>query len=288
MININQLNKSFGLKTILDNITLNIEEGICTALIGKNGAGKSTLIDILIGHKHANSGSIENTSNLISSKNMGILFQTTHLPKLIKVKELYHLYAQLYPNPMTFETFQRLTHFSDVQMNQYANKLSGGQRRILDFVLILIGKPQFLILDEPTTSMDIETREHFWNLISHLKQDGMTILYTSHYIEEVERMADKVVYLERGKVKLNDTPHNILFSQNNSIIEVMKYTEDQYHQLSEIYHIDIMNNNLKIHSENVESVIMNLIKIQIDLNQITIYKKSLLEHMFSNEESVVQ
>lgn len=92
MIYINQLKKSFGKKTVLNNISLDIEEGKCTALIGKNGAGKSTLIDILIGHKHANSGTVEDKFNLISSHNMGILFQTTNLPKLIKVKELYHLY----------------------------------------------------------------------------------------------------------------------------------------------------------------------------------------------------
>ena len=204
---------------------------------------------------------------------MGILFQTTNLPKLIKVKELYHLYQQLYTNPMTFNEFQKLTQFSNLQLEQYANKLSGGQKRLLDFVLTLIGKPQFLILDEPTTSMDIETREHFWNLIEQLK---------------VERMADKVVYLEQGSIKINDTPHNILFSQNNSIIEIMTFTEEQYQILSETYDIEITNGNLKIQTENVEAVITNLIKINVDLNQITIYKKSLLELMFSKEERVVQ
>lgn len=146
------------------------------------------------------------------------------------------------------------------------------KKRLLDFVLTLIGKPQFLILDEPTTSMDIETREHFWNLIEQLKEDGITILYTSHYIEEVERMADKVVYLEQGSIKINDTPHNILFSQNNSIIEIMTFTEEQYQILSETYDIEITNGNLKIQTENVEAVITNLIKINVDLNQITIYK----------------
>ena len=83
----------------------------------KNGAGKSTLIDILIGHKHANSGTVEDKLNLISSHNMGILFQTTNLPKLIKVKELYHLYQQLYTNPMTFNEFQKLTQFSIFNWN---------------------------------------------------------------------------------------------------------------------------------------------------------------------------
>lgn len=101
-------------------------------------------------------------------------------------------------------------------------------------------------------------------------------------------MADKVVYLEQGSIKINDTPHNILFSQNNSIIEIMTFTEEQYQILSETYDIEITNGNLKIQTENVEAVITNLIKINVDLNQITIYKKSLLELMFSKEERVVQ
>ena len=189
---------------------------------------------------------------------------------------------------MTFNEFQKLTQFSNLQLEQYANKLSRSKEITRLCSLTLIGKPQFLILDEPTTSMDIETREHFWNLIEQLKEDGITILYTSHYIEEVERMADKVVYLEQGSIKINDTPHNILFSQNNSIIEIMTFTEEQYQILSETYDIEITNGNLKIQTENVEAVITNLIKINVDLNQITIYKKSLLELMFSKEERVVQ
>ena len=203
----------------MNNISLDIEEGKCTALIGKMVQESPLLIDILIGHKHANSGTVEDKLNLISSHNMGILFQTTNLPKLIKVKELYHLYQQLYTNPMTFNEFQKLTQFSNLQLEQYANKLSGGQKRLLDFVLTLIGKPQFLILDEPTTSMDIETREHFWNLIEQLKEDGITILYTSHYIEEVERMADKVVYLEQKVSKL--MIHHII-SYLVKIIQLLK------------------------------------------------------------------
>ena len=85
-------------------------------------------------------------------------------------------------------------------------------------------------------------------------------------------MADKVVYLEQGSIKINDTPHNILFSQNNSIIEIMTFTEEQYQILSETYDIEITNGNLKIQTENVEEIITNLIKINVDLNQVTIYK----------------
>ena len=84
-------------------------------------------------------------------------------------------------------------------MDQFACNLSGGQQRILDFALALVGKPELLILDEPTSGMDVEMRQHFWNVIEKLKMNNTTILYTSHYIEEVERMADQVMMLDKGK-----------------------------------------------------------------------------------------
>ena len=84
----------------------------------------------------------------------------------------------------------KLHFFNESQLNQYANKLSGGQKRILDFALALIGKPQCIILDEPTSAMDVQMRGHFWEVVTKLEEGGVTIFYTSHYIEEVERMAD--------------------------------------------------------------------------------------------------
>lgn len=282
MVEIMHLSKSFGKKEVLKDISITIEKGACTALIGKNGAGKSTLIDILIGHKHASKGSIEDTDGLNQSINMGILFQRTNFPKLIKVKELFYLYQNLYKNSMTLEQFRELTQFSQTQMNQHANDLSGGQKRLLDFALTLIGNPQFLILDEPTAAMDIETREHFWQIIYRLKRQNITILYTSHYIEEVERMADRVIYLEDGKVKIDDTPQHILSNQNNSIVEITNYSHEIHQILATSFKTAVKNGNLKIYTNEVEKVIKSLIELNFNLNNMTIHKKSLLELMFTN------
>ncbi|HDC3723621.1 TPA: AAA family ATPase, partial [Staphylococcus aureus] len=100
------------------------------------------------------------------------------------------------------EEIIELTKFDSSQLNQFVNKLSGGQQRLLDFVLSLIGQPQLILLDEPTSTMDIEIREYFWSIIENLKEDNRTILYTSHYIEEVERMSDKIILIENGEIIL--------------------------------------------------------------------------------------
>ena len=131
---------------------------------------------------------------------MGILFQKTQFPKYIKVCELLQLYQCFYQTSISIYQFKEITQFSDRQMNQMACNLSGGQQRILDFALALVGKPELLILDEPTSAMDIEMRQHFWSIIEKLRMNNTTILYTSHYIEEVERMADQVMMLDKGKI----------------------------------------------------------------------------------------
>ncbi|WP_198673276.1 ATP-binding cassette domain-containing protein, partial [Staphylococcus epidermidis] len=178
MIELRHISKSFKKHNVLEDISINIKNNCCTALIGKNGAGKSTLIDIIVGNNHYDSGQIADKSNLLNKHKMGILFQKTEFPKYIKVCELLHLYQSFYQTFISFHQFKEITQFSDRQMDQFACNLSGGQQRILDFALALVGKPELLILDEPTSGMDVEMRQHFWNVIEKLKMNNTTILYT--------------------------------------------------------------------------------------------------------------
>ena len=222
MIEVKHLEKVFQKKQVLKDVNFNIPSGECTALIGKNGAGKSTLIDILIGDLERNRGTIRDPQHLLEKEHLGILFQTSQFPKVMKVKELYHLYAKIVKNPCSLKQFQEITLFTEKQLNQFANQLSGGQQRILAFALAIIGRPKLLIMDEPTSAMDVEMRSHFWNVIERLKQQGTTIFYTSHYIEEVERMADRIIVLDKGVITIETTPQDLKQTQHNSVISVPK------------------------------------------------------------------
>ncbi|WP_251521739.1 MULTISPECIES: ABC transporter ATP-binding protein [Staphylococcus] len=288
MIEINDLSKRFGKQQVLEHISLNIEEGQCTALIGKNGAGKSTLINIIIGHSALDTGTISDPEQLINNQSMGILFQRTQFPKLMKVKDLFNLYQSLYKNPMSKQRFLEITQFSARQMNQMATALSGGQQRILDFALTLIGNPQLIILDEPTSAMDIETREHFWSIIRALKKENKTILYTSHYIEEVERMADHIVLLDKGKIQMDDTLESMKEKERLSILYLPKKYEEVTEKLSEGCKVIQDDSITKVQTTNVNEVLPVLVQYDVDLNEIEVRKTSLLEMMFqdSNEEEV--
>ena len=201
-----------------------------------------------------------------------------------KVKELCYLHHALYPQAMSRKAFKALTLFDDAQLNQMANKLSGGQQRLLDFALALVGHPQLLILDEPTAAMDIETREYFWQVIQHLKDQGTTILYTSHYIEEVERMADHIVLLKNGVIQMNDTLSQIRQQDAMTFIYIPKKYQKQLH-INEKIQETKQQHIIKICTKDVSRTLQDLQKQQVNLNEIEIHKASLLEIMFKDNHS---
>ncbi|HCX3092538.1 TPA: ABC transporter ATP-binding protein [Staphylococcus aureus] len=284
LIQISNINKSFNKRCVLKNISFDIEQGKCIALIGKNGAGKSTLIDILIGNVNANSGEIFDKDKLLQSENRSIMFQKTMFTDQLKVIEIINLYQSFYENPLPLEEIIELTKFDSSQLNQFVNKLSCGQQRLLDFVLSLIGQPQLILLDEPTSTMDIEIREYFWSIIENLKEDNRTILYTSHYIEEVERMSDKIILIENGEIILNDSTSHIRTNQQSQIT-----LSDEYIRKLKLDKDDLViqknhNGTIKIITSNVNDTILYLQQLHINLDDIEIQKVSIVDSYFNNKK----
>lgn len=284
MIQISSINKSFKKKRVLKNISFDIEKGTCVALIGKNGAGKSTLVDILSNKIIADDGVIFDKDNLLQSKNRSIMFQKTIFPDQLKVIEIIKLYQSFYENPLTLDVIIELTKFNSNQLNQFANQLSGGQQRLLDFVISLIGQPQLILLDEPTSNMDIEMREYFWSIIAKLKEENRTILYTSHYIEEVERMSDKIILIENGEVKLNDDTSHIKVNQQSEITLSDEYLSKLKHDANELKILMNHNGTIKILTSNVSDTILYLLQHHINLNDIEIHKVSIIDTYFNNKK----
>lgn len=281
MIQISNINKSFKKKRVLKNISFDIEKGTCVALIGKNGAGKSTLVDILSNKIIADDGVIFDKDNLLQSKNRSIMFQKTIFPDQLKVIEIIKLYQSFYENPLTLDVIIELTKFNSNQLNQFANQLSGGQQRLLDFVISLIGQPQLILLDEPTSNMDIEMREYFWSIIAKLKEENRTILYTSHYIEEVERMSDKIILIENGEVKLNDDTSHIKVNQQSEITLSDEYLSKLKHDANELKILMNHNGTIKILTSNVSDTILYLLQHHINLND---NKVSIIDTYFNNKK----
>ncbi|HDP2028849.1 TPA: ABC transporter ATP-binding protein, partial [Staphylococcus aureus] len=268
----------------LKNISFDIEKGTCTALIGKNGAGKSTLVDILSNKIIADDGVILDKDKLLQSENRSIMFQKTMFPDQLKVIGIIKLYQSFYENPLTLDVIIELTKFNSNQLNQFANKLSGGQQRLLDFVISLIGQPQLILLDEPTSNMDIEMREYFWSIIAKLKEENRTILYTSHYIEEVERMSDKIILIENGEIKLNDSTSHIRTNQQSQITLSDEYKRKLKPDKDDLVIQKNHNGTIKIITSNVNDTILYLQQLHINLDDIEIQKVSIVDSYFNNKK----
>ncbi|WP_281197891.1 ABC transporter ATP-binding protein [Staphylococcus schleiferi] len=283
MIQIEHITKQYQQQKAVNDVSFTITEGICTALIGPNGSGKSTLIDLLIGDRHADSDMSKDPSHLLHPERLGVLFQRTTFPERMKVIELYQLFSKLYPQSLSLAQFQNITRFNDVELQKFATELSGGQQRILDFALTMISKPQCLILDEPTSAMDVQMRQHFWKIVSQLKAEGLTLFYTSHYIEEVERMADQVIVLNKGQIVFNDSPGNIKQQQHLSIIDIPAphIALEQQFPHETITHVQ---QRLHIKTNHVQQVLEKLLALNVNLDDIEIRKNSLLEIIFNEDK----
>ncbi|WP_078368145.1 ABC transporter ATP-binding protein [Staphylococcus aureus] len=284
LIQISNINKSFKKNRVLKNISFDIEKGTCTALIGKNGAGKSTLVDILSNKIIADDGVILDKDKLLQSENRSIMFQKTMFPDQLKVIGIIKLYQSFYENPLTLDVIIELTKFNSNQLNQFANKLSGGQQRLLDFVISLIGQPQLILLDEPTSNMDIEMREYFWSIIAKLKEENRTILYTSHYIEGVERMSDKIILIENGEIKLNDSTSHIRTNQQSQITLSDEYKRKLKPDKDDLVIQKNHNGTIKIITSNVNDTILYLQQLHINLDDIEIQKVSIVDSYFNNKK----
>ena len=210
MIKVQDLHKSIKGKAILKAISFEVAEGECVALIGPNGAGKTTLLDCLLGDKLITSGQVSIQGLSVTSSQLdyirGYLPQENVIVQKLKVKELIAFFQKIYPNHLSNQEIDQLLQFDKEQKEQFAEKLSGGQKRLFSFVLTLIGRPKLVFLDEPTAAMDTSTRQRFWEIVRDLKAQGVTILYSSHYIEEVEHTADRILVLNKGELIRDTTP----------------------------------------------------------------------------------
>ncbi|CAM1661365.1 Vitamin B12 import ATP-binding protein BtuD [Streptococcus mitis] len=210
VIKVEKLSKKIKDKEILRNISFEINDGECVALIGPNGAGKTTLLDCLLGDKLVTSGQVSIQDLPVTSSKLdytrSYLPQENVIVQKLKIKELIDFFQKIYPNHLSNQEIDQLLQFDQQQKEQFAEKLSGGQKRLLSFVLTLIGRPKLVFLDEPTAAMDTSTRQRFWEIVRDLKTQGVTILYSSHYIEEVEHTADRILVLNKGELIRDTTP----------------------------------------------------------------------------------
>ena len=288
VIKVEKLSKKIKDKEILRNISFEIHHGECVALIGPNGAGKTTLIDCLLGDKFMSSGQIAiqgfaptdpRLKQLIS-----ILPQENTVVQDLKVKELLSFFQSIYPNSLSNQEIDDLLRFSDKQKNQLAGKLSGGQKRLFSFVLSLIGRPKILFLDEPTAAMDTSTRQHFWEIVNQLKKNGVTIVYSSHYIEEVEHTADRILVLHKGELIRDTTPYAMRGEEQEKHFTVPLTYQEVISTLDQIQGLEIKQNALSFTTKEASKVWKVLQEQGCMIEEIEVRNRTLLDSIFETTQ----
>ena len=288
VIKVEKLSKKIKDKEILRNISFEINDGECVALIGPNGAGKTTLIDCLLGDKFVSSGQIAiqgfaptdpRLKQLIS-----ILPQENTVVQDLKVKELLSFFQSIYPNCLSNQEIDDLLRFSDKQKNQLAGKLSGGQKRLFSFVLALIGRPKILFLDEPTAAMDTSTRQHFWEIVNQLKKNGVTIVYSSHYIEEVEHTADRILVLRKGELIRDTTPYAMRGEEQEKHFTVPLTYQEVISTLDQIQGLEIKQNALSFTTKEASQVWKVLQEQGCMIEEIEVRNRTLLDSIFETTQ----
>jgi ABC-2 type transport system ATP-binding protein len=214
VIRVDGLRKSYGDHEVVRGIDLQVHSGEIFAFLGPNGAGKTTTVEILEGYRARNSGGVAVLGEDPASADrgwrarIGLVLQSCTMPPELTVRELVELYAGYYPHPRPAAETIELVGLADKRDAQ-TKQLSGGQLRRLDVALALIGDPDLVFLDEPTTGFDPSARHHAWGVIANLREIGKTIFLTTHYMDEAQALADHVAVIVAGQIVAEGTPDTL-------------------------------------------------------------------------------
>jgi ABC-2 type transport system ATP-binding protein len=201
-----------GRVTALDHVSFEIPRGATVALLGPNGAGKSTAIDTMLGLRKPTSGDVRvlgvSPATAVAAGKIGGMVQTGGLPDGAKVSELIALFRQLYRGRRSQADLLRLAGLTDIA-DRRVEQLSGGQIQRVRFALSLAGRPDLLFLDEPTAALDVEARRAFWHSVQAIADQGATVLFATHYLDEADANASRIIVVSHGRIMADGTPSQI-------------------------------------------------------------------------------
>ncbi len=219
---VEDLVKVYGETRAVDGLSFSVERGEIFALLGPNGAGKSTTVEILEGYRRPDTGTVRvlgldpMTDATRLKSQVGVMLQEGGLYLTMTAREAVHLFARFYPAPNDPDETLALVGLQSAANTRY-RRLSGGQKQRLSLALALIGRPQMVFLDEATAGMDPQARRLTWNLIRSLRDSGVTVLFTTHYLEEAERLADRVAIIDAGRTLRIGTPAELASVQSGEV-----------------------------------------------------------------------
>ncbi|WP_430431260.1 ABC transporter ATP-binding protein [Oceanicaulis sp.] len=230
VIQASALTRRYGRKTALDAVDMSVSGAGVLALLGPNGAGKTTFVQTALGLVRPSSGALHvfgaKPGDHAIKTRIGVMMQDTDLAHTLTGRELLELFASYYPNPANLDALIERCALTDFIKRRYG-QLSGGQKRRIQFALSLVGQPDLLFLDEPTTGLDIEARRALWAIVRDVAAQGTLVVLTTHYLEEADALADRVVVLQSGRIIADDTADGLRTRMGGAVISCVTSLSDE-------------------------------------------------------------
>jgi len=273
--------KRFGKVTALDGFDLDVRRGELLAVLGPNGAGKSTAISMLLGLLAPDEGSAQlfgvAPQEIDARRRIGVMMQEVALPMMMRPRELLTQVTSYYPVPYDVDAVIQRLGLQSLAKRPYG-KLSGGQKRQVQFALSICGRPELLFLDEPTVGLDVQARESLWRVIRELLHEGCSIVLTTHYLEEAEALADRVVVMAQGRLVTAGSVEEIRARVSSKQVScVSRLAADTVRVWPEVLQLEMERDRMQITTRNAEAVLMRLFREDPALQDVEVKRAGLAE-----------
>ena len=281
ILQVSNLVKRFGALTAVDDVSFDIQAGSCVGLLGPNGAGKTTTIELMEGIKIPTEGSIRYNGEPLGLKfrnEAGIMFQNTALQEFVTVREMLVQFSRFYPKTADIDELVEQYALKEF-LHQDTRQLSGGQKQRLLLAIALINRPKILFLDEPTTGLDPQSRRNLWEQVRRVKDNGATILLTTHYMEEAYELCDEIAIMDHGKVIAHDAP-DVLLAQHFNDVVIQLREQDIPSEIGEVaFGATYRNDSAHIVTSDVNKTIEQLLQLKVPLQHLRVRARD-LEDLF--------
>lgn len=273
------ITKKFGEITALNNVNLNVRAGELLAVLGPNGAGKTTAVRLMLGLSTPLSGKVavfgRDPRTASARGRIGAMLQVAKVPETLKVKEHINLFRSYYANPLSLQSALEAAGLEGIEDRLFGG-LSGGQKQRVLFALAICGNPDLLFLDEPTVGLDITTRHLIWQQIRRLVQQGRTVVLTTHYLEEVDALADRVIVLNHGVIVAEGTSAEIKSrTAQRKIRCATRLRLNEIENIPEVAAVSQQENRIEILTAQVEPVLRELFILDPNLTGLEVTNSTL-------------
>jgi ABC-2 type transport system ATP-binding protein len=284
VVRLTNVTKSFQHKVAVNNVSFNIQRGEVVAILGPNGAGKTTTISMILGLLKPTSGKVKLFGHDPQEKQVrekiGTMLQEVSVIPGLKVSEIIELIRSCYQKPLPLGELVNITGLTEQDLKTRAEKLSGGQKHRLSFALALAGNPDLIIFDEPTVGMDTTARNRFWQTVHELAAKGKTVIFSTHYLQEADDAAQRILLFKDGAIIADGTPAQIkaqIATQSVSFMVDPQQPLDDLYRHEEITGIFRKNNRVYAHGDNTDRILELLFQEKIGAYDIQIERGKLEE-----------